>query len=590
MRAGRGQAAGFLMSEERSRFGLRNLAAAGGLAAYCWYVAAYGPDPGFPGPDLGSLAFGLLRQGLWFVAVGALVPLALPRVRGVFTGFFLVLLPSLGIGAVLTVLIAAAPNAAPWTVFGNFVAPELLGLLAPLTGMFAGVLFGAVLARGIASALLLIPALVAIGAILLATVAVALLLLTDRVATTDPVGSPGSPDGQYRYAFADFYRDGAPGSRATLDAAAFAAGFRLALAAAGVEPGVRIRAAPAGDALEVAGSFPVSIPVLGERFLNLAAAARPTVQDGYFRAGFRSVRIGGLRAPPAVIRPASRVLSRWLRRSSPMAALLAPFDEIRVEDATIVVRWTARADPPGGVQTRVGGYLALLARDANLLRERSERTVAVLRRTFALAAVRSVGGDAVAENRAALLVLGGVFGHPSLLDLARIPGGSEEARSLSDHLTLSLHGRRDWARHFFLSAGIAQVASDTVSGGAGLLKEQLDAGAGGSGFSFADLLMDEAGTRFGIAATGDVAHARWMQVRLAAGIREEDLAPRDAGLPEGLSAARLEAEFGGVGGEGFRVVEEEIARRVDALPLYRTAPHPAESGVRLPSGTLPGIP
>jgi len=103
-------------------------------------------------------------------------------------------------------------------------------------------------------------------------------------------------------------------------------------------------------------------------------------------------------------------------------------------------------------------------------------------------------------------------------------------------------------------------------------------------------LMDEAGTRFGLAATGDVARARWMQVRLANGVREDDLAPTGAGLPEGLSAARLEAEFGGVGGTGFRDVEAEIVRLVDALPLYRMRIPGAPAGVAPPSGTLPGLP
>ena len=578
------------MSEERPIFGSRNLLAAAALAAYAWFAAATGPDLAFPGSDLGSLAFGLSRQGLWFLPVGILVPLALPRVRGIVTGFFLVLLPSLVLGAVVTALIVAAPDAAPWRVFQNFVTPEPLTLLAPLTGMFVGVLFGAVLARGLGSALLLVPALIAIAAVLLAAVAVALLLLTDRVAVADPVGSPGPPDGEYRYAFADFYREGEPGSRASLDAATVAAGFRLALAAGGVAPEARIRLAPVGDLLEVTASVPVSLPVLGERFLNLEAAAQPSVQDGEFRARFRSLRIGGLNAPPTLIRPSSRFLSRWLRRNSPVAALLAPFDEIRVEDSRIVVRWTETGDPPRGVQTRVAGYLTLLARDADLLGGGPDRTAAVVQRIFALAAVRSVGGDAVVENRAALLALGGVVGHPALLDLARIPGGGDEARGLGERFRLTLHGRRDWARHFFLSAGIVQVAPDGVSGGAGLLKEQLDATAGGTGFSFADLLMDAAGTRFGLAATGDRERARWMQNRLAAGIREEDLVPRDAGLPEGLSAARLEAEFGGVGGEGFRVVEAEIARRVDALPLYRAQLPEVPGGVRLPSGTLPGTP
>lgn len=578
------------MSEERSRFGSRNLLAAVALTAYGWFAAAYGPDGSFPGSDFGSLAYGLSRQGLWFLPIGILVPLVLPRMRGVLTGFFLVLLPSLLIGAVVTALVVAAPDAAPWLVLESFVFPEVATLLAPLTGMFVGALFGAVIARGPGSALVLIPVLVAIAAVLLASVAVLLLLITDRVAVTDPIGPPGSPDGRYRDAFADFYRDGAPGSRAELNAATFAAGFRLALAAVGVDPGVRLHAAPAGDAMEIAGSMPVAVPAFGARFLNIAATAQPTVEDGEFRAAFRSVRVGGIEAPPVLVRSSSRVLSRWLRRNAAVAALLAPFDEVRVADSTIVVRWREREDTEAGIHARVGGYLTLLARDADLLREQPDRTSAVLRRTFALAAVRSVGGDALAENRAALLALGGAFGHPSLLDLARVPGGGEEARGLLDRLPLSLHGRRDWARHFFLSAGIVQVAPDGVSGGAGLLKEQLDAAEGGTGFSFADLLMDEAGTRFGLTATGDVARARWMQVRLANGVREDDLAPTAAGLPEGLSAARLEAEFGGVAGAGFRDVEAEIVRLVDALPLYRMRLPEAPSGIAPPSGTLPGLP
>ncbi len=577
------------MTEERSRIGLHNLAAAAALLGYGWFVAARGPDGSFPGSDFGSLAYGLSRQGLWFLPLGILIPLVLPRVRGVVTGFFLVLFPSLLVGAVVTVLVIAAPDAAPWRVFESFAVPGLATLLAPLTGMFVGVLFGAVLVRGFGSALLLIPALIAMAAILLAAVAVLLLLLTDRVAATDPIGPPGSPDGQYREAFTHFYRDGAPGSEATLNAATFAAGFRLALAAVGVDPEVRVHAQPAGDSMEIAGSLPVTIPVFGERFLNISAIAQPMVQGGEFWVGFRSLRVGGFGAPAVVVRSSSRMLSSWLRRNAAVGVLLAPFDEVRVADSTIVVRWTEGGEAAAGVHSRVGGYLTLLAREADLLREAPDRTAAVLQRTFALAAVRSVGGDAVAENRAALLALGGAFGHPSLLDLARVPGGAEEARGLLDRLPLSLHGRRDWARHFFLSAGIVQVAPD-VSEGAGLLKEQLDAAAGGTGFSFADLLMDEAGTRFGLVATRDRAGARWMQAQLANGVREDDLAPRNSGLPEGLSAARLEAEFGGVRGEGFRDVEAEIIRRVDALPLYRLELPEAAKGMGLPSGTLPGTP
>ena len=578
------------MSGERPRFGSANLLAGAGLLGYAWFAAAYGPDPALPGLDLGSLAAGLSGQALWFVPVGILLPLALPRLRGLFTGFFLVLLPSLAIGAVVTTLIVAAPDGAPWRVFQGFVSPDLLALLAPLAGMFAGTLFGVVLARGFGSALMVLPVLAAIAVVLLAAVAVVLLLLTDRVAAADPLGAPGTSDGDFRRAFAAPHPDGAPGSGAALDAATAAAGFRLVLVAAGVDPAVRIEAAPVGETLEVTGSAPLRIPGLDERFLNVRGAAEPEVREGTFRIGLRSLRIAGIEAPPWFVRPSSRVLSRWLRRRSSLAAVVGSFEEIRVEDSTVILRWAEPAEAPPDDAFRVEGYLTLLARDADSLAARADRTAAVVQRAFALASVRSVGGDPVAENRAALLALGGAFGHPSLLDLAGVPGGADAGRDLLERLPLALHGRRDWARHFFLSAGIAQVAPEAFSGGAGLWKERLDAAAGGSGFSFADLLMDESGARLGRVATSDRARARWVQARLAAGLAEADLAPHDPGLPEGLTAERLRSEFGGIGGPEFQRVAAEILRRVDSFPLY-DAPFPeAGAGAWGPSDTLRATP
>ena len=579
------------MAEERSRFGIRNLGAAAALTAYAFFAAAYGPDGSFPGADFGSLAYGLSRQGLWFIPVGVLIPLALPRMRGVLSGFFLVLLPSLLIGTVVTALVIAAPDAAPWRVLESFAFPEVATLLAPLTGMFVGALFGAVIARGPGSALVLIPVLVAIAAVLLASVAVLLLLITDRVAVTDPIGPPGSPDGQYRDAFAEFYRDGAPGSQATLNAGTFAAGFRLALAAVGVDPGVRFQAAPAGDAMEIAGSMPVAVPAFGERFLNIAATAQPTVEDSEFRAAFRSVRVGGIEAPPVLVRSSSRVLSRWLRRNTVVAALLAPFDEVRIADSMIVVRWREREDTGAGIHSRVGGYLTLLVRDADLLREQPDRTSAVLRRTFALAAVRSVGGDALAENRAALLALGGAFGHPSLLDLARVPGGGEEARGLLGRLPLSLHGRRDWARHFFLSAGHR-------AGGA---RRRLGRGRAAEGTARCSggrdriLLRRSAHGRGGdpVRADGD---RRCRASSLDAGPARPRRSGKTTwrrpmpGFPRGSAPPVWRPSSAGWGARASGMSRRRSCAAWNALPLYRMQLPDAPAGIAPPSGTLPGTP
>jgi hypothetical protein len=109
---------------------------------------------------------------------------------------------------------------------------------------------------------------------------------------------------------------------------------------------------------------------------------------------------------------------------------------------------------------------------------------------------------------------------------------------------------------------LALLASESLSDQAGLLKEELDAGEGGSGFSFSDLLADRAGTLFALAATRDEPSARRMQDRLAAGPQIDEIFPPASDLPEGIPDAKLQTEYGGVGGEKYNQVTEEIERRL----------------------------
>ena len=557
------------MGEEFRRFGLRNLLALGLLAGWTYVVAAYGPDPGFPGRALGELAAGLGRTALWFVPVGVLVPLALPRMRGLFSTLFVILIPSVVLAAAITVLAVAAPDEAPWAVFESFQLPTVLDLLAPAAGAFAGVLLGTVLARGVGAALLLIPALLGIGAVLLAIVAVALLVLTDRVAAAEPVGVPAPTAADYHAAFSSDPGGRAGESRLALSPDAFASALRLAVAAGGLAPGTRIAFAAEGDELRGGFALPWTIPWVGERFVNVGAVARPSFEDGVFRARVRSFSIGDLTIPPWMVRPASRIVSRWLRQGSPLAPVLDEMQragaELAVEESALVVRRSGPARPSAPVDD----YVAVLDRDAGRIRGRPDRLAGALETVFGLAAERSRTGGAVLHNRAALLALGGAGGHPALLALAGFPGAAGAARGLDDRLALTLGGRRDWARHFLLSAGLSQTAPDGLSERAGLIKERLDAASGGTGFSFADLLMDAAGRRFAAVATATEPSARELQAAVLAGVGEDDLAPHNSGLPEGLSAERLEAELGGLDGDAFHALEAEISGRLDELPLYR---------------------
>ncbi len=189
---------------------------------------------------------------------------------------------------------------------------------------------------------------------------------------------------------------------------------------------------------------------------------------------------------------------------------------------------------------------------------------------FALARERSTQRDPVTENQAAIVALGILLGHPRIEEfLGSVPAARDHDAARQVLRRVVLRGRSDWAKHFCVSAALAILSDEAVSDAAGLLKEELDAEAGGSGFSFADLLADRAGTTFAIRATRDEASARAMQDRLARGFRVEEFFPPANDLPEGVSDAELQSCYGGVGGEGYRRLIEEIERRIVACAAYQ---------------------
>ncbi len=98
----------------------------------------------------------------------------------------------------------------------------------------------------------------------------------------------------------------------------------------------------------------------------------------------------------------------------------------------------------------------------------------------------------------------------------------------------------------------------------GLTKEMMDAGPGGTGFSFVDLMADRAGVLFADAAIRNSESARRTQLRISRGVKIDDFFPEIEGLPEGLSGSVFQDEYGGLGGEKTRIVGDEIDRRLGA--------------------------
>jgi uncharacterized protein YfiM (DUF2279 family) len=182
---------------------------------------------------------------------------------------------------------------------------------------------------------------------------------------------------------------------------------------------------------------------------------------------------------------------------------------------------------PAADRERAVAYYRVLAHTSRSA-GRSASLHQLLQPLFNEALRRSTDGDAAAENRALLLVLGTVLNRSSM---HRLVGGDPADLSPGHYyVKWTLHGRGDLAQHFGVSAAIAAAGGGVLADSIGVFKE-LDDSRGGSGFSFPDLLADRAGVELSTAALG--ADARRIQQAMASDTLSETdfMPPIDALLP-----------------------------------------------------------
>jgi len=182
---------------------------------------------------------------------------------------------------------------------------------------------------------------------------------------------------------------------------------------------------------------------------------------------------------------------------------------------------------------------------------------------------KSRGGDAVVENRAALLALVIYFGDRRFERLT----GNVRTGSLQGHRRrgkqIRLEGRNDLMLHFLVSAGLQLVGDHGAAMAIGEFKELLDSTDGGTGFSFVDLGADRTGLRFAETATDNAGGAKRLQRLLAEATSEAAFFPRFRDLPERMPETTFKLRFGGVEDARYKAMVDKIDRRIDALPVYR---------------------
>lgn len=278
------------------------------------------------------------------------------------------------------------------------------------------------------------------------------------------------------------------------------------------------------------------------------------------------LRVGKVPVPGFVATYAGEQLLAWLRTRPEAQAGLEALQGIRFAPAGLTVLYDWSDDLPDRVRAgamppeqreRLRAYQVRLAATSGARVSLTDLLVPLM----ALAAERSMGGDAVAENQAAIIVLTMyVIGKPLALVEPEAAGWPKPAPRI-----VTLANRDDFPKHFMVSAAIAALAGTALADAVGLYKE-IDDSRGGSGFSFNDIAADRAGTRFGERAVAGSGAAD-LQNRVAGGVRESDILPATADLPEFMPEAEFKARFGGVDGAGYRDMMKDIERRVAALPL-----------------------
>ncbi len=184
----------------------------------------------------------------------------------------------------------------------------------------------------------------------------------------------------------------------------------------------------------------------------------------------------------------------------------------------------------------------------------------LLQPLFELAEQRSNQGNNPGEENRALILAFAIYASGS--DLRRLLP-AEMARELKRPrwLKVTLQQRYDLMQHFIISAAVAVSAGGGLADALGLFKE-LDDSRRGTGFSFADLLADRAGVRFGELATASKRSARELQRRMLMAQDETAIMPVIDHLPEGIMELEFKRRYQDLDSASYQLVEAEIKRRI----------------------------
>jgi hypothetical protein len=527
-----------------------------------------------------TLLLAALRRFTYFLPVGIGATLLAPVDSGKLQRFALPL-PALAVGSALTILACATPIVTSWC------STAVVGLVFSLLGCCLGVWIASAGRRGWRACLLLLSKIALLILLTLLALGITLWLSLEEMPFPWEAAPASSAEKQrvmclIRSESPRFLKED---QTYTLRLTEQDVNVLLSAGVADSSGKPRTAVCLRPDSFALLISLPVQCRAGRPRYLNWETTGSVGIQDAALRLRVDHCRIGRLGLPRWLSYSLGRVVASYLNHDRYLKPFLMATREIILEPNSIQLTYRP-LDVPLRLRQRllrpaVAGEDLLIATRAQVdhlllffatcpLSDRTPSFNLCLKTAFSVARDRSTRSDPVTENRAAILALGILLGHPGIADFLGPVVREADPKEMQQILTrVPLYGRSDWTRHFCVSAAIAALADETVSDACALLKEKWDTDSSGSGFSFADLLMDRAGTALAGWATRDATTARSLQDRLVRGFRLEEVCPPPGDLPEGISKTDLESRYGGIGGEGYRGLLGEIEQRVAACTAYQ---------------------
>ncbi|MBI2275892.1 MAG: hypothetical protein HYU74_00930 [Dechloromonas sp.] len=309
----------------------------------------------------------------------------------------------------------------------------------------------------------------------------------------------------------------------------------------------------------------VRAPLLpADHFLNFRATLRES--DGQPR--ITSARLGRLPLPVWLLEPAFEAGIRQAGYDREWRLARQAFQEVRFEPERRQIVVAYRWQPALLEHARA---LAVTADELVRLRAAHEMLAALVAAqppgsrlpltTLLAPLLASDGNEQLAKRRAAIFVLAAYLSEKKLASFIPEAASWPKARPTLP----TLFGRVDSAQHFVISAALAAWAGEPIADAIGVYKELIDARQG-SGFSFADLAADRAGTAFGELLIKQPAR---LDRLLEKPIADADLLPALTDFPEAMGERDFRRRFGAPGSPAYQQLTSEIERRLFALPLYQ---------------------